>query len=82
MLKIKTIKKRIKLEYPTYVNRVLEILNEKLYKTDELSKKSKIGGAKLKEVLDLLINEGKVEKSTLSEGRGRPAAYYSLIDDK
>jgi predicted transcriptional regulator len=82
MLKIKTVKKNVKLDYPTYVNNVLETLKEKrAFKTDELSKETKIGGSKLKEILDFLVNEGKVERYSSSEGRGRPAIYYSLIEN-
>ena len=56
MLKIKTIKKSIKIDYPRNVNNILKIIREKSsIKTRELSKISKISGSKLKRILEHLI---------------------------
>ncbi|MBY8982619.1 MAG: winged helix DNA-binding protein [Candidatus Lokiarchaeota archaeon] len=79
MLQIKTIKKKIKIDYPNNIDNVLKIISEKeSIKTSELSKISKISGSKLKEILDHLIREGKIKETISNEGAGRPAVYYSL----
>ncbi len=80
MLKIKTIKKTIKIEYPDNINNILNIISDKkTIKTSELSKISKISGTKLKEILEHLMREGKIKETISNEGAGRPAIYYSLV---
>ena len=73
--------KRIEIEYPDSIQNILSVIGKnKSIKTRDLSKKSKVGGGKLKEYLQLLINEGKVKETVSNEGTGRPATYYSLIN--
>ncbi len=80
-LKVKTIIKRIKIEYPEPFQTVLDILQDKnVISTKELSTKSKIGGGKLREILDYLIKIGKIRENKLKESAGKPKKVYSLIE--
>ena len=61
--------------------RNIDIEGSKKIKTRDLSIKSKIGGAKLKDILEFLIKEGLIEETTIkSEKVGRPGVYYSIIE--
>ncbi len=81
MLEIKTVKNKIKIVYPEPIKKILEAIKEtNMIKTRDLSSKSKIGGAKLKEILAFLINEGLIEETVLKgEKAGRPKRVYSII---
>ncbi|MBY9008747.1 MAG: hypothetical protein KGD74_02640 [Candidatus Lokiarchaeota archaeon] len=81
MLEIKTIKNKIKIVYPEPMKKILEAIKEtNMIKTRDLSSKSKIGGAKLKEILIFLINEGLIEETVLKgEKAGRPKHVYSIV---
>lgn len=81
MLEIKTVKNKIKIVYPKPIKKILEAIKEtNMIKTRDLSSKSKIGGAKLKEILAFLINEGLIEETVLKgEKAGRPKRVYSII---
>ena len=73
--------KRIEIEYPDSIQNILSVIGKnKSIKTRDLSKKSKVGGGKLKEYLTLLLKEGKIKETVSNEGTGRPATYYSLIN--
>jgi len=80
-LEVLTIIKRIEIEYPEPIKRILETINEtKMIKTRDLSSKSRIGGAKLREILEFLINEGLIEETVLKgEKAGRPRRVYSIV---
>ena len=61
-LEVKTVIKRIKIEYPESFQTVLDILrNKKMISTQRLSVESKIGGGKLREILDYFIRIGEIE---------------------
>ncbi|MFX1302625.1 MAG: helix-turn-helix domain-containing protein [Promethearchaeota archaeon] len=82
-LEVLTIVKRIEIEYPEPIKRILDtIKNNKMIKTRDLSSKSKLGGGKLKELLEFLISEGLIEE-TVSKGEkaGRPQRIYSIIEN-
>jgi len=81
MLEIKTVKNRIKIVYPEPIKKILEAIKETdMIKTRDLSSKSKIGGAKLKEILTFLIEKGLIEETVLKgEKAGRPKHVYSII---
>jgi sugar-specific transcriptional regulator TrmB len=82
-LEVLTVIKKISIEYPEPILTVLDVIEKyNSIKTRDLSIKSKIGGGKLKEILTYLIKEGKVKEKVDSEGIGRPATYYSLIETK
>lgn len=79
---VKTIIKRIQIEYPEPIQNVLSIIREnQVIKTRDLSSKSKIGGAKLREILEFLVNQGIVEESIIKDNKaGRPKREYSIIN--
>ena len=82
-LEVLTIIKRIEIEYPEPIKKILDTIKEtKMIKTRDLSSKSKIGGAKLREILEFLIDEGLIEE-TVSKGEkaGRPKRMYSVIEN-
>jgi sugar-specific transcriptional regulator TrmB len=81
-LEVLTVIKRIEIEYPKPIKRILDTIHEtKKIKTRDLSRKAKIGGAKLKEILDFLINEGIIEETIIKgEKAGRPKHVFSLLD--
>jgi sugar-specific transcriptional regulator TrmB len=80
---IKTIIKRIKIEYPEPVQNILNIIRgDSNIKTRDLSSKSKIGGAKLREILKFLVNQGIIEETIIKgEKAGRPKRLYSIVNE-
>jgi len=61
-----TIIKRIEIEYPEPIKKILDTIKEsKMIKTRDLNSKSKMGGAKLKEILEFLIDEGLIEETVI-----------------
>ena len=80
-LEVLTIIKRIEIEYPEPIKKILDTIKEaKTIKTRDLSSKSKMGGAKLREILEFLIDEGLIEETVLKgEKAGRPKRVYSII---
>ncbi len=81
-LEVLDVVKKWEIEYPEPIKSVIKVIEgSKSIKTRDLSSHSKVGGAKLKEILDYLINEGLVEETTIkSEKAGRPGIYYSLVE--
>jgi sugar-specific transcriptional regulator TrmB len=81
-LEVLEIEKKWEIEYPEPLKRVIKVIEgSKSIKTRDLSNKSKIGGAKLKEILEYLIKEGLIKETTVkSEKTGRPGVYYSLVE--
>jgi sugar-specific transcriptional regulator TrmB len=79
---VKTVIKRITIEYPKSIQNILDVIREnKSIKTRDLSSKSKLGGAKLREILEFLISQGIIEETAIKEGKaGRPKRVYSLIE--
>ncbi|MFX1524558.1 MAG: helix-turn-helix domain-containing protein [Promethearchaeota archaeon] len=83
-LKVLKVIKRIEIEYPEPIKRVLNLIKEnRKIKTRDLSSKSKLGGAKLREILEFLINQGIIEELAIKEDNaGRPKQVYSIIEKK
>jgi sugar-specific transcriptional regulator TrmB len=81
-LKVLTVIKRIEIEYPKTIQNVLNVIKENdMIKTRELSSKSKLGGAKLREILEFLINEGVIKETAITgEKAGRPGRGYSIME--
>ncbi|MHA2326181.1 MAG: hypothetical protein ACXACB_12315, partial [Promethearchaeota archaeon] len=81
-LEVLTIVKRIEIEYPEPIQEVLDVINENVdIKTRDLSSRSRIGGSKLREILEYLIREGLIEEKVITgEKAGRPKRVYSLTE--
>ena len=79
-LEVLTIIKRIEIEYPEPIKKILDTIKEtKMIKTRDLSSKSKMGGAKLKEILEFLLEEGLIEETIIkAEKAGRPKRIFSI----
>ncbi|MFX1275336.1 MAG: helix-turn-helix domain-containing protein [Promethearchaeota archaeon] len=82
-LELKTVLKKVEIEYPESIKNVLKIIeDQKSIKTRDLSSKSKIGGAKLREILDFLIKEGAIQEELIQgERAGRPKRVYSMAEE-
>jgi len=80
-LEVLTVIKRIEIEYPEHIKKVLDTIKEsKMIKTRDIASKSKMGGDKLKEILEFLIDEGVIEEIIIKgEKAGRPKHVFSLI---
>lgn len=80
-LQVLNVTKRLKIEYPEPIQNVLNIIKEnKTINTRDLSSISKIGGTKLREILNFLINQGILQEIVIKEDKaGRPKRKYSLI---
>jgi sugar-specific transcriptional regulator TrmB len=80
MLNAKRIIKSIEI-IPELVQNILNVIQDHdAVKTRDLSIKSKIGGAKLREILDLLINQGLIKEEIIKgEKAGRPKRVYSVV---
>ncbi len=80
-LRIKTVMKRVKMEHPESVKRVINIIQENEgISTSEIGLKSKISGTKLREILDSLLAEGIIkETKSKSTMGGKPRKEYSFI---
>ncbi|MFW9878988.1 MAG: helix-turn-helix domain-containing protein [Candidatus Thorarchaeota archaeon] len=81
-LEVLTIIKRIEVEYPPHIKSILDLIKEQqMIKTRDLSSQSKMGGAKLKEILNFLIDEGLIEETVIrGDQAGRPKHVYSIIN--
>lgn len=81
MLHAKRVIKSVEIN-PDPVQNILDIIEDhKSIKTRDLSIKSKLGGAKLREILEFLTNEGVVKEEIIKpQGAGRPKHVYSIID--
>ena len=80
-LEVLEVIKKLEVEYPEPIKNVLEAIKDNMtIKTRDLSSKSKIGGAKLREILEFLTNEGLIEETIIKgEKAGRPKRVYSVI---
>jgi sugar-specific transcriptional regulator TrmB len=80
---IKTIVKRITIEYPEPILTILNIIGrDGTIKTRDLSSKSKIGGAKLREILKFLVYQGIIKETIIKgERAGRPKRIYSIVNE-
>ena len=72
----------INLFYPENIKNILKIIEvKKSIKTRDLSFKAKIGGAKLRDILDFLTKEGVIQEQLISgDGAGRPRRIYSIVE--
>ncbi|MFX1325942.1 MAG: TrmB family transcriptional regulator sugar-binding domain-containing protein, partial [Promethearchaeota archaeon] len=82
-LKVLTVIKRLEIEYPEPIQKVLELINEtKNIKTRDLGRLSKMGGSRIRGILDFLINEGIIEETVIKEEKaGRPKRLYSINEN-
>lgn len=81
MLDIKNKLKTVNIEFPEPIQSVLNIINmNNSITTRDLSAQSKIGGGKLREILNFLKNEGKVRETEIKGETGKPKKVYSLIN--
>jgi len=81
MFDAKNVIKKIEIKYPESYQNVLDIIQEyNSIKTRDLSMLAGIGGAKIKEILRFLLDEGKIEEIIESTGVGRPGIYYNLVE--
>jgi predicted transcriptional regulator len=82
-LEVLNVVKRLEIEYPESIQKVLNTIKEnKSIKTRDLSSISKIGGAKLREILNFLINQGILQEKVIKEDKaGRPKREYTLVDN-
>lgn len=67
---------------PDPIQNVLDIIKDQNnIKTRELGIKSKISGAKLRDILDFLTNEGIIKEDVIkNEKAGRPKHVYSIVN--
>ncbi|MEJ2249649.1 MAG: helix-turn-helix domain-containing protein [Candidatus Lokiarchaeota archaeon] len=79
-LEIKTVKKRIQIDYPDSIQSVLNVIKKAgPISTSELSKEAKIGGTKLREALDFLKKEGMINEVKIQINKpGKPRLEYSI----
>ncbi|MGQ4876383.1 MAG: helix-turn-helix domain-containing protein [Promethearchaeia archaeon] len=82
-LEILTIIKKLEIQYPDPIKNILTAieLNGAL-KTRDISNKTKIGGTKLKKILDFLVNQGLIKEEIIQGNTGRPKKIYYLINPK
>ena len=82
-LEIKSVIKCIKIQHQETIKQVIDIIREnKTINTRAIGLKSKIGGAKLREILDSLLAEGIIEEMTVkSKKGGKPRKEYSLVNE-
>ncbi len=82
-LEVLTIIKRIEIEYPETIKKILNSIKEtNNIQTRDLSSKSKIGGSKLREILEFLVDEGIIEETVIKgQKAGRPKRLYSIIEN-
>jgi len=75
--------KRVEIEYPEPIKKILDtIKTANMIKTRDLSSKAKLGGTKLKEILDFLLKEGLIEETIIKGNKaGRPKRLYSIIEN-
>ncbi|MFX0021771.1 MAG: helix-turn-helix domain-containing protein [Candidatus Hermodarchaeota archaeon] len=80
-LEVLSVVKRIEIEYPEPIKKILDTIKEsKMIKTRDLSSISKMGGAKLKDILDFLLDEGLIEETIIKgEKAGRPKRVFSVV---
>lgn len=78
-LEIKTIEKKIRIEYPAPIQTVIDVIksNDSI-STRELSSESKIGGGKLREILDYLMKKGLIMEKEIKGDVGKPRKEYFL----
>jgi len=78
----KTIIKRMEMEYPKQYLDVISIIEQnQSIKTRDLSRKSKISGTILKQILDYLVRTGAIEENFIKgQGAGRPKRVYSIVE--
>ncbi|MFX1268609.1 MAG: TrmB family transcriptional regulator [Promethearchaeota archaeon] len=81
MLNAKRIIKSIEIT-PEIVQNILNVIQDHdTLKTRDLSIRSKIGGAKLREILNLLINQGLIKEEIIKNDKaGRPKRVYSVVN--
>ncbi len=80
-LEINQVIKQINIDYPESIQNVLNIIKEHdSIVTRDLSGKSKLGGGKLKEILEYLIAIGTIKETVVKGDKaGKPRREYSVI---
>lgn len=78
-MEINTVEKQIKIEFPEPIQTILDVIKAKQsIMTRELSTQSRVGGGKLREMLNYLINQGIVKESEIKGATGKPRKEYTL----
>ena len=78
-MEIITVEKRIKIEFTEPIQTILDVIKAKQpIMTRELSTQSRVGGGKLREILNFLINEGIIKESEIKGANGKPRKEYTL----
>ncbi len=82
MLEFKSAVKSVEIN-PESMQNILEIIKEvPSLKTRDLSEKSKIGGSKLRKILEFLINQDIVEEKIIKDDKaGRPCKIYLIKNE-
>lgn len=83
MLDAKNVIKKVQVN-PEPVESIIDIINKnKTIKTKDLSREVKLGGTKLRELLNFLITKGIIEEKVINDGKpGRPKRVYSISEEK
>jgi predicted transcriptional regulator len=79
-LSVKSIEKKIKIEYPTLFETVLNVIKKnKSISTRDLSTECKVSGSRLREILDYFLNKGFVKENEIKGEIGKPRKEYSFV---
>jgi sugar-specific transcriptional regulator TrmB len=80
-LRVKSIEKKIKIEYPTLFETVLNVIKKnKSISTRDLSIECKVSGSRLREILDYFLNKGFVKENETKGEIGKPRKQYTFIE--
>ena len=79
-LDIKSIVKKITISNSELIQLVYNVIKENgVINARELSRKTKIGGGKLKEIIKFLLNQKLIEEKIEYSGVGRPSKIFTII---
>jgi len=82
MLNAKNVIKEVEVN-PDPIQSIIDTITEnKAIKTKDLSNEVKLGGTKLRELLDFLLSKGMIEEKIINDGKpGRPKRVYSIVEE-
>lgn len=81
MLNAKSVMKKVEVT-PEPIQSIIDTISDSgSIKTKDLSSEVKMGGTKLRELLDFLVTKGLIEESIVKAGKpGRPKRIYSVVE--